>query len=237
LATTPAATPTLAPASPDQPQPRADRRAPRHPSPAPTSTRQRATGQPTANASGFVTRCGAGLCLNGLPYRFTGFNIYNANSRDNCWYPLGYNDGALDAALTAVGPQQEAFRAWFYQDLATTGGVRDWSAFDHTIAVAKAHNVRIIATLADQWGSCDSGPGSAVFKGDAWYSSAYKSTVDPGATQTYRDWVAEIVARYRNEPTILAWQLMNEAEIKHDITTSCTVVRRSCERGRRMFRV
>jgi hypothetical protein len=221
--TAPAATPTLAPGiAPTAAPTVAPTSAPiASPTPAPTPSAA-PTAEPTPSSSGFVTRCGAGLCLNGLPYRFTGFNIYNANSRDNCWYPLGYNDGALDAALTAIGPRQEAFRAWFYQDLATAGGVRDWSAFDHTIAVAKAHNVRIIATLADQWGSCDSGPGSAVFKGDAWYTSAYKSTVDPGATQTYRDWVAEIVARYRNEPTILAWQLMNEAEIKHDITTSCT---------------
>jgi mannan endo-1,4-beta-mannosidase len=216
-ASTPAVTPTPAPIIAPTAAPTTSPTA----TPAPVASAA-PTAAPPASPNGFVTLCGTGLCLDGRSYRFTGFNIYNANSRDNCWYPLGYNDGALDAALTAVGPDQEAFRAWFYQDLATASGVRDWSAFDHTIAVAKAHNVRIIATLADQWGSCDSGPGSVVFKGDDWYTTGYRSTVAPGATTTYRDWVAEIVGRYRNEPTILAWQLMNEAEIRHDITTSCT---------------
>jgi mannan endo-1,4-beta-mannosidase len=216
---TPAATDAPTPTPPSTPSATA---APSD-APAPTATEAPgATATPPTNASGYVVRCGIGLCLDGRAYRFTGLNIYNANSRDNCWYPLGYNNGALDSALTAVGPDQEAFRAWFYQDLAVSGGVRDWAAFDHTIAVAKAHGVRIIATLADQWGSCDSGAGGSVFKGDGWYTSDYRSMVSPGSTETYRDWVAEIVLRYKNEPTILAWQLMNEAEIRHDIATSCT---------------
>ena len=194
---------------------------PVEPAPTPAPTVAPTAPPPPAPATGYVTRCGLGLCLNGVPYRFTGFNIYNANSRDNCWYPLGYNNSALDDALTAVGPGQEAFRAWFYQGLATANGARDWAAFDHTIAVAKAHGVRIIATLADQWGSCDSGPGDAVFKGVSWYTDAYRSAITPGSTKSYRDWVAEIVTRYRDEPTILAWQLMNEAETKVDLASSC----------------
>jgi hypothetical protein len=181
------------------------------------------TVQPTLPpVTGFVRASGTGLTLGGQPYRFKGFNIYNANSRDNCWYPLGYDNGALGNALTAIGPGQNAFRAWFFQDLATRNGARDWAAFDHTLAVAKAHNVRVIVTLADQWGACDSGPHGAVFKGDAWYTSGYRTAVSPGTTATYREYVAEIVARYRNDPTILAWQLMNEAEIRRDINSSCT---------------
>jgi hypothetical protein len=211
--TRPPATATPRP-SPTEPAPTT---APTQPpdSPAPTPT------APPPTATGFVQAKGTQLTLNGEPYRFVGFNIYNANSRDNCWYPLGYSNGALGDALAAVGPDQDVFRAWFYQDLATSDGVRDWAAFDHTVAVARRHGVRIVATLADQWGSCDSGPDRAVYKGEAWYESGYRSHVGPGSTRPYRDWVAEVVRRYRDEPTILAWQLMNEAEIKRDLPSSC----------------
>jgi hypothetical protein len=38
----------------------------------------------TAVPSGFITRQGTELLLNGNPYRFSGLNIYNANSDGWC---------------------------------------------------------------------------------------------------------------------------------------------------------
>ena len=146
--------------------------------------------------------------LNGAPYRFTGFNIYNANSRNNCWFPMV--GGGLDKALTDIGGGAEAFRAWFFQPLATTSGARDWSAFDATLATARAHNVRVIMTLTDHWGACE----STGLKGEAWYTSGYKSSVHAGERATYREFVREVVTRYRDNPTILMWQMVNEAESK-----------------------
>jgi mannan endo-1,4-beta-mannosidase len=224
----PAPAPTQAPATPPPTiQPTAiptvgPTTAPATPPPAPSPT---ATPRPTATpdaAGAFVAQCGLRLCLDGSPFQFVGLNIYNANSRDNCWYPLGYSNSALGDALTAVGPGQDVFRAWFYQDLATSNGSRDWSAFDHTLAVARAHGLRVIVTLADQWGSCDSGPGGAVYKTEGWYTNGYRTKVGSGTTTTYRDYVAEIVTRYQSDPTILAWQLMNEAEIKPSLADTCS---------------
>ena len=72
----------------------------------------------------------------------------------------------------------------------------------------------MIATLGNQWVHCDGpGAGAGSYKDDAWYTNGYKQP-DAAGTQSYRDWVAEIVARYKNNPNILAWQLMNEAEVK-----------------------
>lgn len=176
-----------------------------------------------AQADSFVHRSGPTLVAGGLPYRFTGLNIYNANSINNCWYSLG-SGPSLDATLTSIGPGKEAFRAWFFQSLATTSGVRDWSAFDHTVAVARAHGVRVIATLVNQWGECEGwGTYAAGYKTESWYQTGYKTLPSsPGMPQTYRQWVAAVVQRYKNDPTILAWQLVNETEDKATYGGSCS---------------
>jgi hypothetical protein len=166
---------------------------------------------PSMGMASFVTRRGRELVLDGRPFTFVGFNIYNANSLNNCWYALGDGSG-LDTVLDSIGGAQNVFRAWFFQYLATRDGARDWTAFDHTLQVAARHGQRVIATLGDQWGDCER-PDRSDFRDEAWYRSGYRATPDnPYTSKSYRDWVTEIVSRYRNEPTILAWQLMNEAE-------------------------
>jgi mannan endo-1,4-beta-mannosidase len=178
----------------------------------------------------FVTRSGTKLSLSGQPYQFTGLNIYNANSRDNCWYTLGEVNPevgpALHRTLARLGPGNEVFRAWFFQSLATTDGVRDWSAFDNTLATARRHGIKIVATLGNQWWHCEGWANAADgYKSERWYQSGYKTLPGaPGMPSSYRRWVGEVVSRYKDDPTILAWQLMNEAEAQtaHDGTCSST---------------
>jgi len=170
----------------------------------------------------FVTRSGTQLLLDGQPFRFTGLNIYNANNLGGCWYPLGSGPN-LDNALTAIGAGQKVFRAWFFQSLATTNGQRDWSGFDHTLMVARAHGERVIATLGNDWNDCEGGSAVPRYKTESWYASGYQSQQIPGELSTYRDWVSEVVSRYRNNPSIMAWQLMNEASTPSDNGTgACT---------------
>jgi hypothetical protein len=171
-----------------------------------------------AAADQYIQRQGANLTLAGQTFKFTGFNIYSANSLGSCHTTLGTGPG-LDEALSAWAPQAHhpVMRAWFYQSLATTAtGGRDWSGFDHTLAVAKAHGVRVVATLADQWGDCDDGR----YKTASWYNEGYRN-VTLGNSVAYRAWVQEVVARYRDNPTIMAWQLMNEAETKPARDAGC----------------
>lgn len=173
----------------------------------------------TAPGAGFVTRSGQELRLDGAPYRFTGVNIYNANSIDNYWYTMGVGD-ALSQALTAVGPGKTVFRAWFGQWLANPRGQGlDFSVFDHTLQVARAHGFKVVVTLADQDGTWDDGISKTLDSG--WYQDGYRTRVSSvpstwGArnTMTYREFVRTVVQRYRDDPTVLAWQLVNEAEAK-----------------------
>ncbi len=223
--TTPAASPTAKPtakptASPTA-KPTASPTAKPTASPAPTTTAApsvTAAPAPTPLPTGFVGRSGTQLTLGGKPFVFTGFNIYQANSRSNCSYTMG-TGSALDTALTDIGSGTEVIRAWFFQRLATTNGQRDWSAFDHTLAVARAHGVKVIVTLANQWGSCESP--TSEYKWDSWYTGGYKTQILPQNTVPYREWVQEVVSRYKNDPTIAMWQLMNEAEVKLDNTSTC----------------
>ena len=163
----------------------------------------------------FVRRALTRLRVQGQNYRFDGINIYNANSRnDSCWYSMGDN-ALLDQSLAAL-PGLEVFRSWFFQSLATTAGGRDWSAFDHTLQVAAAHHVKVVVTLGNQWGDCE----TTGYKSLSWYQGGY-ATAQGGELASYRAWVQEVVGRYRNDPTVAMWQLMNEAEASDALYGAC----------------
>jgi alpha-tubulin suppressor-like RCC1 family protein len=163
--------------------------------------------------SGFLTRQGTQLLLDGKAWRFTGLNIYNANSDGWCGAQL--NSGSrLDDALAAIGPGKEVIRSWFFQPLAINKATheRDWSGFDHALQVAGARGMKVIATLTDQWGECGSDVAGNGYKTADWYVDGYKQ-VQPGMLVSYRDWVAEVIGRYKDDPRIAFWQLINEAEV------------------------
>lgn len=181
-----------------------------------------------AASTGFVTRSGTSLVLDGHPYRFTGLNIYNANSNGLCWYSM--DPPILDSSLEAIGPGKGVFRAWFFQQLATVNGTRDWTRFDTTLAAARARGFKVIATLVDQWGNCGSLNPTGGFKDEYWYTTGYK-LLDPVGTTSYYDYLAEVAARYKNDPTILAWQLVNEAEVRTSETGPCSLNAASILKG------
>ena len=173
--------------------------------------------------SDFVSRKGSSLYLRGQPYKYMGMNYYYANDRDNMpngGYDAGYNDGVMDGDLseldTATNGKAKVLRIWFFQRQATVNGQRDWAAFDHTLKVAAAHNYKVIATLTDQYNYTE-GP----YKDLAFYQSGYKTDVWPTSTTDYRDYVQEMASRYKNNPTILAWQLVNEGKADNDANGTC----------------
>ena len=173
--------------------------------------------------SGFVTRSGGDLFVDGQPWTFTGVNLYNANS--DGWCRDALDDDTLDAVFDEAVVSHSGHgvvRAWFFQSLATSfpSGQRDWTRFDRLIRLAAIHGTKVIPTLSDQWGECGAKvPPTYAFKTEDWYTSGYKAP-DPalatgygGGWVSYRDWVAEVVARYKDDPTVAFWQLMNEAEV------------------------
>ena len=167
----------------------------------------------------FVTRAGTSLSLNGAPFTFAGLNVYNANGRGNCAYSLGSGSTLAAGLSTAAGT--EVIRAWFFQYEAMTNGQIDWTAFDHTLAVAQAAGIHVIATLADEWGACDGITSRERLTAD-WYRGGYRvAPYAPGAPLSYRSWVQTVVSHYKDNPTILTWELMNEPSAPMDTTGAC----------------
>jgi endo-1,4-beta-mannosidase len=107
-----------------------------------------------------------------------------------------------------MGANVEVIRFWAFQRFITVNGQRDWYAFDTIIAKAKAANKRLMFTLTDHWGACESQGGE---RQDQWYTTGYKTDLR-GDLTTYRNYVSEVVNRYKNENTIMMWQMVNEAE-------------------------
>lgn len=215
---TPTATPTPRPTAIPTPTPIATTT----PTPAPTSapTPTPTVAPPATQPTGYVQAVGAELRLDGLPYTFAGVDLYNANSRDNCWYPLGYSNGALATALSYI-PKADAFRAWFYQGQALTNGARDWSAFDHTLSVAAQYGKKVVVQLAGEGGDCGDYPTDQK-KTVGWYSNGYKVAPAIAGYTSYRQWALEFAARYANNPTVLMIELVGEAEAPNDQSGSCS---------------
>jgi len=184
---------------------------------------------------GFVRRVGATLVADGRPYRFRGLNYYDINTyagenpyrpgtrmvhgcRFHSQFPI------VADSLARMGPNVNALRGWFFQPFATAvpldGGPaqRDWSYFDHTLAAVRQAGMRIVVTIGDQYG-CGVDLQRNLTIG--WYRSGYRTTVAPDEIQTYRDYLRDIVTRYRDHPEVLAWQLVSEATVVGDDETTC----------------
>ena len=188
----------------------------RAPSP---SANEEPAATPRGAITSFVTRRGTLLTLNGRPFEFRGFNVYNINGDGDC----GYAIPNLDTELSAMGSQVNVVRGWFFQFTATnhTTKGRDWRKMDATLATLRSRGIRVIATLADEWGACEGSQPRSPLTID-WYRGGYRTTpYDRDVSASYRDWVAQVVTRYKDDPTILAWQLMNEPTAVSDASNAC----------------
>jgi hypothetical protein len=154
----------------------------------------------------FVQANGTGLTLAGQPYQFTGINIYMAASgglQTSCGGELYPNVGVPLSEL----PSGIVIRFFAFQDFFESNGSLDWTNFDQVLAIAAAHGDKVVPVLANQNNYCD-GP----LKDLTWYQTGYSTAVEPGDVVPYQQYVADVVTRYADNPTIAMWQLVNEGE-------------------------
>jgi hypothetical protein len=149
-----------------------------------------------AQGPGFVSAQGTGLQLDGRPWSAVGFNDYRVMSIDSSTYICG---GAHSDTQVATEFQEMAnlgsntIRTWFYQAYAVDparGSVSYWAPFDRVLNDAAASGMKVIATLADQWGSCENYDWQPnTYKTLSWYQGGYATTRYNGLPLTYRQWV------------------------------------------------
>ncbi|MCX6024414.1 MAG: cellulase family glycosylhydrolase, partial [Chloroflexi bacterium] len=160
--------------------------------------------------SPFVRASGRSLVLNGKPYKFLGVNRYDLLTIPNPYRGCGYawrnpELNQLFTELRTMGVntvRMSAFR------LFTDSGA-DFSRFDTILTLARENGIKVIPVLENQWENCTLGGN----KTSNWYREGYKQRKE-GFPVSYKEYVAMVVNKYKNDPTILMWQLMGEAESK-----------------------
>jgi len=175
-------------------------------SPLPTSAPAPAPVAPAV----FVARLGTAFALNGAPFPFVGANLYNAAGDPTiyeCGPWMGDPDRELDTWLAHARNDYGAsvVRFWAFQSY-TRGGT-NWQALDRVMRLARQHGLKVIPVLENQWADCTAGG----YKFASWYAAGYLVPYD-AYPLSYRDYVGRVVQRYRDEPAVAAWSLMNEAE-------------------------
>lgn len=183
----------------------------------------------TPQGSGFVTTQGTHFMLGGSEFKFVGFNMFDAANtyfpdqnkmgyscpRDNGWWTNIYTEADLDKEMAYMRDNAGAtvIRLMAFQRY--TNNATDWSGIDKVIRLAKKDGFKLLLVLEDGPGFCTfpvpQGFSKWKYNSDTWYSDGYKQIMG-SYVMTYPEYVRTIVTRYKDEPAILGWMMMNEAD-------------------------
>jgi len=173
-----------------------------------TSTNPACGAGTCASGDPFVRRSGEALFLHGAPFTFVGTVSWGL-----AWADDGCQIAKYKSQQAALGPTFDelaamhttVLRFWAFQAYAGASGA-DFSHFDRLVQAARAAGVRLIPVLENMHADCSSG----ITLDDAWFAGGYTKPYGSYAL-SYRDYVTGLVTHFRDEPTIMAWELMHEA--------------------------
>ncbi|MCL7027116.1 hypothetical protein MKW94_007096 [Papaver nudicaule] len=188
---------------------------------------------PSHRISGFVTTRDTQFLLNGSPFLFNGFNSYwmmHVAAEPTERYKISnvFRDASA-AGLTVC-------RTWAFSDgsnqaldLQISPGVYDervFQALDFVVSEASNYGIRLILSLVNnyndyggrpQYAQWAKGAGVQISSDDDFYTN-------PVLKEYYKNHVKKVVTRfntitkvaYKDDPTIMAWELMNEPRCQAD---------------------
>jgi mannan endo-1,4-beta-mannosidase len=192
------------------------------------------TGNPSAKLSGFVTRSGSRLMLDGKPFRFAGANLDNVNLASDRYSLIISITGKIDAYYPSHWAIDDAF-----ETLRKMGGTvaRVYSAgtqgsplaiepelgvfnedalkqLDYVIKSAGDHGVRLDLVLVSQQDFYVGG--RDVFS--HWRNNA--NFFDEPVVSDFEQFIRKVLTRvnsftgvaYKDDPAILAWETDNEIQ-------------------------
>ncbi|MDB4981990.1 MAG: Endo,4-beta-mannosidase [Myxococcales bacterium] len=194
-----------------------------------------------------VHRLGHELVLDKKPFHFVGANLaimHGPQNRAAAEAVLGgaAKDGIRVGRVWAFGEGDANAPAWLRDNFLFRAGPDGWidagpKHLDRVIAAAGRAGVRLVITLANNWGDYGGVPKYMKWAGvrdDA--AAAYGATdrfySDPKMRAFYRAHVERLLRRtnpitgtaYRDDPTILEWELINESTV---VTTAGAEARRA----------
>lgn len=192
----------------------------------------------------FVRATGNQLTVAGAPFRFVGANLAVMHGPDNRagaarLLDEAARDGVRVGRVWAFGEGAATATPWqrdnFYFRAAPKGWIEDGPRqLDRVLAAASRARIRLIITLANSWPDYGGVPQYLRWSGHD-RAGVYGATdffySDPAARTAYRAHVERLLrrtntvtgVRYRDDPTILAWELMNESRV--DTATGATARR------------
>jgi len=186
----------------------------------------------------FVKKSGSVLVLEGKPFRFVSFNVPNYHVVEDprpaggpAWHRVSAWEQE-DAARTVRLMGGRVIRIYVPSvegGRANAGGPRHvrrgpdgelasdeelWSALDRGLAIAAAEGVRVIIPLVNEW------PWFGGAREWARMAGARDFWNEPAARAAFKEYVAWLLSRtntvtglrYRDDPTILCWELGNEIQ-------------------------
>ncbi|MGC4175571.1 glycoside hydrolase 5 family protein [Demequina sp.] len=196
-----------------------------------------ASPSPSAEPASFVTRDGSDLVLDGKPFRYAGANAYTLMFEQPATLAV-YMKTAKESNLTVmrtwafwdVGTEDGDMAVeinnrniWFhYWDVeanapAFNDGENGLEHLDQVIAAAKEYDIKLVLPLVNNWTPFGGIDQYVRWAGGQYHDDFFTNEQIKG---WYKEWVDHLLNRtntitgikYKDDPTILAWELGNELQ-------------------------